>query len=229
MGRDTLPPASGSGLILDFDGTILDTEDSIFRSWAELWEDHGHRLDRSDWQRNIGTDNSFDPRVELEARLGLPLDPGLAHRRRLRRDALQASRPRAGILAWLDQAAEAGIPVGVASSSPREWVEGHLGRLGIRHRFSCVVCRSDTVPAKPEPDCYRLACTYLAVDPSRSVAVEDSPNGVAAAVGAGLFTVAVPHPLTGDLDLSAADLVVDSLDGVDLADTLALARRRSPQ
>ncbi|MGD0313488.1 MAG: HAD-IA family hydrolase [Acidimicrobiales bacterium] len=224
-----MPPPSGSGLILDFDGTILDTEDSIFRSWAELWDDHGHRLDRSDWQRNIGTEDSFDPWVELEARLGLSLDPDLAHRRRLRRDELQATRPRAGILSWLDQAADARIPVGIASSSPSEWVEGHLERLGIRHRFSGVVCRSDTVPAKPDPECYRLACAYLAVDPNRSVAVEDSPHGVAAAVGAGLFTVAVPHPLTGDLDLSAADLVVESLDQVELIDTLELARRRPPR
>ncbi|HEX3981968.1 MAG TPA: HAD-IA family hydrolase [Acidimicrobiales bacterium] len=227
MGTDAPPPRVG--LILDFDGTILDTEDSIFRSWAELWDHHGQRLDRSDWQQNIGTDDSFDPWAELEVRLGRPLDPALAHRRRLRRDELQANRPRSGVMAWLAQAEDAGLPVGIASSSPSRWVEGHLERLGIRDRFSCVVCRTDTVPAKPEPDCYRLACQHLAADPARSVAVEDSPHGVAAAVGAGLFTVAVPHPLTGDLDLSAADLVVASLDDLTLGDVVEMARRRRPE
>jgi HAD superfamily hydrolase (TIGR01509 family) len=226
MGAD--PPPPRAGLILDFDGTIVDTEDSVYRSWAELWDHHGQCLDRSEWQQNIGTADTFDPWARLEARLGRPLDPALAHRRRLRRDELLADRPRAGVLAWLDQADDAGIPVGIASSSSSLWVEGQLDRLGLRDRFSCLVCRTDTVPPKPEPDCYRRACERLAVDPARSVAVEDSPHGVAAAVGAGLFTVAVPHPLTGDLDLSAADLLVGSLDELALADTLGMARRRAP-
>ena len=214
-------------LVLDFDGTILDTEESLYRSWAELWHDHGHRLARSDWQQNIGGDDLFDPWAELEARTGRPLDVRLHHRRRRRRDEIQATQaPRAGIAHWLDEARALGVPVGVASSSSQEWVEGHLDRLGIRDRFDTLVCRSERVPAKPEPTSYRLACARLGADPARSVAVEDSPNGVAAAVAAELFTVAVPHPLTSDLDLSAADLVVSSLDEVTLAEALGAASGR---
>jgi hypothetical protein len=50
---------------------------------------------------------------------------------------------------------------------------------------------------------------------------------VAAAVTAGLFTVAIPHGLTVGLDLSAADLVSDSLDRLDLTETLAKAALRA--
>ncbi|MHB8466616.1 MAG: HAD family hydrolase, partial [Acidimicrobiales bacterium] len=61
----------------------------------------------------------------------------------------------------------------------------------------------------------------------RSVAVEDSPHGVAAATAAGLFTVATPHPLTASLDFSAADVTVGSLEDLSLAQALAAAAGRA--
>lgn len=224
----TFPGVSAACLVLDFDGTILDTEEPIYRSWAEFWDDHGQELLLADWQKIIGTDDAFDPWVELEDLLGRSLDPALQELRRARRDELQARHdPRPGVLAWLAEAEDLGIPVGIASSSPASWVEGHLDRLGLRPRISCVVCCDDVVPAKPDPTSYLLACDRLSADPSKSVAVEDSPHGIAAAVGAGLFTVAVPHQLTVDLDLSTADLIASSLDSVALVDILARASLRS--
>ncbi len=229
MGPESRHPPAGICLVLDFDGTILDTEAPLYGSWAELWADHGHQLALADWQRNIGGDDLFDPWAELEARLGRPLDAGLHDRRRIRRDEFQASQPlRDGIVDWLAEAAARGVPVGVASSSSQEWVEGKLELLGIRDRFTALVCRSDVVPAKPEPTSYQLACARLGADPARSVAVEDSPRGVAAAVAAGLYTVAVPHPLTRNLDLSAAQLVVDSLERLTLTEALERAAFRPP-
>ena len=216
-------------LVLDFDGTILDTEEPNYRSWAELWEHHGHELALSKWQAIIGTGQVFDPWVELEHRLGRPLDPTRNEDRRARRDELQALQGlRPGVLAWLADAEDLGVPVGIASSSPFGWVAGHLKRLEIEHRFACIVCCDDEIPAKPNPISYRLACDRLNAEQSHSVAVEDSPHGLAAAGAAGLFTVAVPHGLTADLDLSAADLSAASLDSLSLSDVLAEASRRPP-
>jgi putative hydrolase of the HAD superfamily len=217
----------GSCLVLDFDGTILDTEQPVYQSWAELWEEHGVDLARSRWQDVIGTDAGFDPWAELQLHVPGELDPELQVRRRVRRDELQAGYgPREGVLGWLDAADRLAVPVAIASSSPLEWVEGHLERIGLRARFALLVCRDEAVPAKPDPTSYRQACLGLNAEPRRSIAVEDSRHGVAAAVAAGLFTVAVPHGLTDDLDLSAADLTVPSLDALALADVLARARLR---
>ena len=221
-------PMRGSCLILDFDGTILDTEETIYRSWAELWQQQGHELPLDEWQSGIGTIDAFDPWRALEDRVGSPLDPALRQQRRAHRDQLLADRrPRLGILEWLEEAESLGVPVGVASSSPPGWVEGHLSRLGLRHRFSCLVCCEGALPAKPDPTSYRVACERLGAEPCRSVAVEDSPNGVRAAVGAGLLTVAVPHGLTADLDLSPADVLVGSLEELSLLEMLERARRRA--
>ena len=214
-------------LVLDFDGTILDTEEPVYVSWAEVWDAHGELLVREEWQKIIGT-NGYDPAIELEQRVGRPLDPELHDRRRARRDELQARHlPRAGVVSWLAQAEALGVSVGIASSSPVSWVESHLERLGLRDSFSCLSCCDDTIPAKPDPTSYRLACARLGAQPIHSVAVEDSPHGVAASVGAGLFTIAFPHGLTADLDFSAADLVVDSLDEIELADALTRASQRA--
>lgn len=118
------------------------------------------------------------------------------------------------------------VPVGIASSSPIEWVEENLAALGLLDFFTALVCRDDDIPAKPEPISYRVACERLCADPVKSVAVEDSPHGVTAAVKAGLFTVAVPHDLTADLDLTAADMVTTSLDDLTLSSALTRAAMR---
>ncbi len=219
---------TGSCLVLDFDGTILDTEESLYRAWAELWADHGHELALEEWQQNIGRDDIFDPWGELERRLGRALDPDLNDLRRARRDEIQAGHgPRPGVTAWLAAAQGLGLPVGIASSSSIDWVDDHLSRLGLRDQFSCVVCRDSDIPAKPSPVSYLTVCERLNAEPSRSIAVEDSPHGVAAAVAAGLFVVAIPHGLTSNLDFSQADIVSGSLDDLTLPDILAKAALRT--
>ncbi len=218
---------SGSCLVLDFDGTILDTEEPEYRAWYELWAEHGHQLTLSEWQQNIGTSNTFDPQAELELRIGRALDPGLNDLRRRRRAEIQAQYgPRPGVVEWLSEAKELRLPVGIASSSPVKWVETHLLRLGLRDHFSCVVGRDGEIPAKPSPISYLTACQRLDADPGNSIAVEDSPHGVAAAVAAGLFVVATPQGLTSDLDFSDASLVTTSLGNLTLAGVLAKAARR---
>jgi HAD superfamily hydrolase (TIGR01509 family) len=209
-------------LIFDFDGTVLDTEMPVYRGWADLYAEHGEEIDLAWWQSSIGTADEPDLFAMLEQRLGRTLDPSWREWRRNRRDELldvEVIRP--GVLEWLDEADALDIPVGIASSSPIEWVERHLDRLGLLERFACFACCNDVIPAKPDPTSYRLACEALHARPSRSIAVEDSPHGIAAATGAGLHTIAVPHGLTSSLDLTRADLVLTSLADATLAEVLA--------
>nr|MBA2626021.1 HAD-IA family hydrolase [Acidimicrobiia bacterium] len=119
-----------------------------------------------------------------------------------------------GVERWLDDAERLGLALGVASSSEADWVIGHLERLGLLDRFAHLSCFDGRLRSKPAPDLYLAACEALGVAPTDALAVEDSPNGVAAARAGGLRTVAVPRNLTRDLDVSAADLVVDSLADV---------------
>jgi HAD superfamily hydrolase (TIGR01509 family) len=210
-----------AALIWDFDGTIVDTETTLFQAYAETFALHGHELDRARWLEVIGTDDDWDPLHDLALLVeGLDIEATHVHRRRRRDELIDLAGIRPGVERWMDDAEALGIPMGIASSSPIDWVEHHLDRLDLLERFACFACCNDVIPAKPDPTSYRLACEAIDADPRRSIAVEDSPHGVAAAKDAGLFVVAVPHDLTRDLDLSRADLVVASLEDVSLSDVV---------
>jgi beta-phosphoglucomutase-like phosphatase (HAD superfamily) len=84
--------------------------------------------------------------------------------------------------------------------------------------IDCVRCRDDVAKAKPDPDVYLAVLACLGVSPDETLAVEDSPNGIAAARAAGIRCVAVPNPLTARLDLSAATALVESLAGTPLSE-----------
>ena len=210
-------------MIFDFDGLILDTEVPVYEAWREVYTEHGAELDLVMWQGIIGT-AGFDPATHLEERIGRPLDwDSLNPRRRARRDELQAAEElRPGISDWLADAANAGLAVGIASSSPRDWVTGHLGRLGIGEHFSCIRCVDDVGEGKPSPASYLAVLAAFGVDGSEALALEDSVHGVAAAKAAGMRCVAVPGDLTRDMDFSSADLVVESLDELTLTAAASL-------
>jgi len=206
-------------IVFDFDGLILDTEGPVYRSWVEVYQAHGEELPFERWIQIVGsTTLEFHPQHHLEERLGKPLPQEVLDRRVSRRTELVlAEKLLPGVVELADEAASAGFKLGVASSSTNDWVRGHLARLGILDRFDCIRCRDDVAHAKPEPDLYLAALDCLGVGANEAVAIEDSPNGIAAAKRAGLRCVAIPNPITRGLDLSHADLVVASLAGLSLA------------
>ncbi len=215
-------------LVFDFDGLILDTESALFTSTAAVFGDHGVHLDAAWWATEIlGTADHPHWTDMLAERLGRPLDDveELMAARNLRyHEALAAEAVRPGVVELLAEAAERRVPCAVASSSPREWVEGHLERLELADWFVGVRTRDDVEPGrtKPAPDLFLAACTAAGADPTRCVALEDSPNGVAAARAAGMKVVGVAAGLTSELPLDGADLVVPSLAEVTFEGLVAL-------
>ena len=211
-------------LVFDFDGLILDTEEPVYRSWLEVYQAHGEELPFERWVQIVGsTTTGFHPQRHLEERLGRPLPKEVLDRRVGRRTEMILARTvLPGVVQHLDAARERGLGLGVASSSTREWVAGHLERLGILGRFDCLRCRDDVAHAKPEPDLYLAVLDCLGVDASEAIAIEDSPNGVAAAKRAGMRCVAIPNSITAGLDLSQADVTLASLAEVTLPQLLEM-------
>ncbi|MEZ6194077.1 MAG: HAD-IA family hydrolase, partial [Phycisphaerales bacterium] len=91
---------------------------------------------------------------------------------------------------------------------------------GIRKHFQCTVCCEDTRLHKPDPDPYLRACELLGVEPTESLALEDSALGITAAKAAGMSAVAVPTAMTGYQTFGHADLVLGSLDEMALGQML---------
>lgn len=217
-------------LFLDFDGLVVDTETSDYESWRLVYAEHGVVLPRDRWVASIGGDGSaFRPFEHLCDLVERALDRrDVDERRRAHRSRLfEALRPLPGVVDWMTAARGAGLTLGVVSSSPAWWVEEHLDRVSLREHVDFTKTRDDVPRVKPDPDLYLQALAHAGATVDEALAVEDSPNGLAAARAAGLYTVAVPGPMTRGLDFSAADLVLESLAERSLADVLELLAQRS--
>ena len=219
MGHDV----SFKALVFDFDGLILETEGPSLQSWAEIYQEHGFEVPMDKWHGYLGADRGFEPVDHLAALVGEGLDRVATQTRRDRRktELIEALDVMEGVRDYIADARQLDMKLAVASSSSRAWVVGHLERLRIHAFWDAVVTRDDVTRTKPSPDLYRLAVERLGVHPSAAVALEDSPNGIAAAKDAGLRCVAVPNALTADLDLGRADVRLSSLAEVPLETLLA--------
>jgi beta-phosphoglucomutase-like phosphatase (HAD superfamily) len=121
---------------------------------------------------------------------------------------------------YLMGAKEMGLKIGIASSSPENWVVGHLTRLGLIDKFDVVCTADDVENTKPDPALFTLTAEKMDLSPDEVIVLEDSPNGVLGAKRAGMFVVAVPNPLTQQLDLSRADMLLSSLEDISLKELI---------
>jgi HAD superfamily hydrolase (TIGR01509 family) len=206
-------------LIFDFDGLLVDTESSALLAWREQFAVHELVFPLEVWHSYIGSQGSQEAMLAAVRAGGIDFeDAELRGEWRARHNRIVSSEPlRAGVEAFLDEAAAAGAKFAVASSATRDWLDQQLGRLGILARFE-VVCARDNGRVKPAPDIYLAALAGLGVEASDAIAFEDSPNGITAAKAAGLYCVAVPNPVTADLPLGQADLRAESFTQISYAE-----------
>ena len=117
--------------------------------------------------------------------------------------------------------AAAEVPIGIASGALRHEIDEIIDAAGVADLFATIVAAGDTQESKPSPAPYRLAFEQLrertgrALDPRRSVAIEDSRWGLESARGAGLRLVGVTNSYSAG-ELSSAELVVDGLSALTL-------------
>ena len=208
-------------VIFDFDGVCIDTERARFRSWQMIYESYGFELPRDEWIKNIGTTSWVsDPFTILEKLTGKTLsrDKCNTMHRVNEMEIANSFSLQPGLTDRLNEARERGIPCAVASSSSHRWVDGHLIRRGIKHFFTATVCKEDTMVHKPDPRPYLLALERLHAAAADTVAIEDSPVGIASARAAGIYCIAVPCSMTKGMDFSAAQRIVGSLEEVSFSE-----------
>jgi HAD superfamily hydrolase (TIGR01509 family) len=188
-------PSAVGAVILDLDGTLLDTERVYVDSFVETVVPFGHTLPRDFVHSLIGGGSREQFQIRLRARLGADF-PYDEHRRAYvaRRDEILARGVplKPGAMELLDTLSALGLKTAIATAGTRANTEGNLLRAGLRDRFHVVVTRDDVEHSKPHPDIFLKAAAGIEVGPLHCVAVEDSHNGVRAAHAAGMMTVMVP-------------------------------------
>ena len=196
------------------DGVLLDSEPLHHIVLNEVLTAEGCTLSFEDYRPYIGTTLEYTW-ADVVQRLGLTgsvteyiarYDAGILES--YRRHSVLAP----GVRPLLDMLAAHGVRLAVASSSRTAWVETALATLGIRERFELIVTGDMVTHSKPHPEIYLLAAERLGVAPTRCLAVEDSPKGVASARAAGMTVIGVRTPYTAHLSLDGAVAVLDSLE-----------------
>lgn len=199
------------GAIWDMDGVIIDNADQHYAAWCKVLPDYGLAFPRAQFDATFGSNN----RGVLTMLLGHEPTPAMyeavgrrkeASYRRLVAEHIEAAP---GVVGWLSQFRQAGVPQAMATSAPVENIDIVVDSLGIRHLFDAIVSGLE-MPAKPAPDVYLAAARRIGVPPERCIVFEDAIPGVAGAKAAGMKCIAVTNTNPAEM-LAAADIVVESL------------------
>ncbi|MGW5652420.1 HAD family hydrolase [Streptomyces humi] len=216
LGTRTAEGSALQAVLLDMDGTLVDTEGFWWDVEVEIFARLGHALDDSWRHVVVGGPMTRSAGFLIEAtgaaitlaELSVLLNDGFEER-------IGAALPlMPGAQRLLAELYEQQIPTALVSASHRRIIDRVLTVLGPQH-FTLSVAGDEVSRTKPYPDPYLLAAAGLGVDPARCAVVEDTATGVAAAEAAGCQVVAVPSvaPITP----AERRTVVASLEEVDLA------------
>jgi beta-phosphoglucomutase-like phosphatase (HAD superfamily) len=204
-------------VVFDCDGVLVDSEPHSAAAWVVVLGRLGHRATTADVAACIGL--GFLPTYRhlagVDPSVALPppeeLWPELLA-------ALADSFDR-GLQVFPDAAASVsalafgGVPLGVASSSPRQRLDLTLERSGLGRYFQATAAGDEVTRGKPAPDVYLLAAERLGLRPGDCLAVEDTGHGAASAGAAGMRVVGVARrPEESGRLLAAGAALVDRLD-----------------
>lgn len=213
-------------IVFDMDGVIFDTERLVIEFWKEVAKKHNipniehtciqclgtNRVrTREIFLENYGADFPFDPyRAEVTELFNthykgvpLPTKPGIRE-----------------LLSYLQ---EQDIKVGLASSTAQHLVRDEIGTAGLLPYFQTLVCGDMVEHSKPAPDIFLKACEILNADPTKSIAIEDSFNGIRSAHCAGMTPIMVPDQVqpTDEIRTLAFHVMPSLLDVLNWLKTLA--------
>jgi HAD superfamily hydrolase (TIGR01509 family) len=214
------------GLVLDFDGVIVNSEPLHLRAFQEVLAAEGAGLSAQEYyDRYVGLDDAAMFRA-FAVDQGLAGGDGWVERSIAAKTArmqalLRAGSPLfAGAAAHIRELART-VPVAVASGALRHEIEQVLEEAALVNCFDAIVAAGDTLRGKPAPDPYARAVELLAratgepIDPRRVVAVEDTLQGLASARAARLRTIAVTTTYPAEA-VRGADAVVGTICDVTL-------------
>lgn len=191
--------------IFDMDGLLIDSERIALGTFQTICDQHGLGDQFSLYLQLLGTNDATTLKI-LRSTLPAHLSPErfMDTWMTLYVEQTQVAVPLMnGVLELLDHLDLTSIPKSVATSTRTEHARSKLTNSGILHRFTHVTGGDQVDNGKPAPDIYLKAAQRLQVNPAECLALEDSPNGVKAALAAGMQVIQIPAIVQPDADTIA--------------------------
>lgn len=223
------PMPALAALLLDLDGTLVDSEPCHVRAHELFLARQGMPCTTQDLLENVGRGDR-ELYARLAERAGRTIDVAAWVQGKtdmlleVYRDQGLAAQP--GATELIDEAKALGLTCMVVTSSERRVAAAALAATGLAERLPMRICSEDSVRHKPHPEPYLLAALRLSLPSASCLVIEDSVSGVRAAVAAGMSAIGFlgAHGMVPAAALSAAGArrVIGSLrDLLPLADAIA--------
>lgn len=193
------------GVVFDVDGVLFDTERLMHQIWHEVGAELGWPQPGRDYLEYVGNGRS----VIFEKMLAFygpefPKEDFLQHcaqrlQERIEREGVPL---KPGVRELFDFLRARHVPIAIATSTAAVRTNRRMEMTGLDRYLSAAITGDQVVRGKPDPEIYLLACKALGTHPSRTLAVEDSRNGILSASSAGMPTVMIPDliPPTPELE-----------------------------
>ena len=195
-------------VIFDNDGVIVDSEPLHHLVEAQTIAGFGHKVAEDFFDRyvGIGMERMLDDWIE---RFQLPVSAdelAKIHLQNLVTAFKQKVTLTPQIKKLISYLADHHYPMAVASSSTRELINVGLLKYQLKPYFAHIVSTDDVTRTKPNPEIFLTAAKRLGQAPENCLVIEDSAAGVTAAKAAGMYCVGYENPLSGDQNLTQADI-----------------------
>jgi HAD superfamily hydrolase (TIGR01509 family) len=219
---------SGRALLFDIDGTLADTDALHREAFIRVFGPRGHVVDDARFKTELqGFSNAsigerFLPDESPDSRAAI-----LDEKEQIFRTLVAGQiKPVPGLMALLDQADAAGVPMVAVTNAPRLNAEMLLAGLGIMQRFTAIVIGDELPHGKPHPMPYLEGLRFAGAVAQASIAFEDSRSGIQSASAAGIATIGMRTSLSHD-DLVAAGAVATAkaFDDPELMQRVATAMK----
>jgi HAD superfamily hydrolase (TIGR01509 family) len=209
-------------VIFDLDGVLIDSEPLHALADIQLLKESGISVPSNYFERFVGlTNKAMWGEIKKDYDITLSVEELIDLQMPMKLEMFQKFdyQPVSGIVELLERIKKMGIPMAIASSSPREFIEAVIEKIEIKQYFTKWLSGEEVAHSKPEPDIFLKVSELLNVDPHECIVIEDSTSGIIAAKRAGMTCIGYKNINSGNQDLSAADFIVDKIEEIDFAGT----------
>ncbi|BAY10445.1 HAD family hydrolase [Calothrix sp. NIES-2098] len=181
-----------AAILFDLDGTIVNTDPIHYQAWQQKLANYGIEIDETFYKSRIS--GRLNPEIVKDILPQLsPVDAQkfADDKEALFRELAPNLKPLSGfseLIAWTEAHQ---LKRALVTNAPRLNAEFMLDVLGIKEAFHTIVLADDCIAGKPDPAPYQVALSKLGIQAHEAIALEDSPSGIRAAVGAGIRTIGI--------------------------------------